>query len=255
MSTPRVRAVLVGVFSLLLLVPLAASAAQSATPASSKSTPAAGSKSTPVSGSEAAPAAGKTVGQPWLFQAESGTIQYKLSGMLEGSSTLAFDQKGQRSATLVKATVKMEGMEMATSTHLITTGKEAILVNNADRSFMRLPPDAAAQQGMEQPDPALMVKKLGTSTVLGRTCELMTDAEGSVKMCLWQGIPLRTEVGAEEGRFVQEAVALDLGKVDAKLLTVPQGYKENKAPDLTKMMEGAMDPEAMQGLMKMFGGE
>ena len=109
----------------------------------------------------------------------------------------------------------------------------AVMVMDAQRATMAMPPSAVAAMTQDIPAGATFTRK-GSATVAGTTCTEwdMAAGEGRGTSCITDdGVLLRTVSTAPNGAVVRmEATQVAYGPVEAAKLTVPPGYTAMQAP-------------------------
>ncbi len=217
---------------------------------------------------------------------KSGIIEYKYEGKTTGSETLYFDEYGKKEARFSRTTTKMFGIK--TSENKITimdgatimtysqdTGESTQTTNpiyqnisgNEDLDY-----EEFAQQSMD----ALGFEKTGTSTVLGKTCDVW---EGMGKVHAWKGLGLKTEMNIIGTKFTITATDIKTNvSIPSSKFKIPNGAIPNGSSsastgsnnentkgldNIGNMFKGfgkkgkkkgkAQEENGLDGLMKMFG--
>jgi len=116
----------------------------------------------------------------------------------------------------------------------------AVMVMDAQRMAMSLPPSSVAAMTQEVPPPGTSFTRRGTDRVAGQSCDQWetTTPQGKSTVCLTgDGVLLRalTEVAGAPGApasppLKMEATEVRYGAPDAARFAVPQGYQTMQAP-------------------------
>lgn len=109
----------------------------------------------------------------------------------------------------------------------------AVMVMDAQRMAMSLPPAAVAAMSQEAPAGATFTRK-GTATVAGTACTEWEIAIGELRgmNCMTDdGVMLRTVSAAPNGvAMTMEATQVTYGAIDPARLSVPAGYTTQQMP-------------------------
>lgn len=114
----------------------------------------------------------------------------------------------------------------------VGTGR-VFIVNDAERSVMRLPP--APPGALSQHSPSARFTRGGTETILGQRCTLwrFQDGQDQGEACLTaDGVMLRSRAtaGGGEGAGSMTATDISLGAQDPARFRAPAGYREVPLP-------------------------
>ncbi|MFT8246496.1 DUF4412 domain-containing protein [Roseomonas sp. BN140053] len=111
----------------------------------------------------------------------------------------------------------------------------AVMVMDAQRATMAMPPATVAAMTQEVPAGATFARK-GTATVAGTSCTEwdMTAGGGKGTSCITEdGVLLRTVTTAPNGVTVtMEATQVNYGPIDPARMTLPSGYTAMQAPPM-----------------------
>ncbi|HEY4250015.1 MAG TPA: hypothetical protein VGM87_02390 [Roseomonas sp.] len=111
----------------------------------------------------------------------------------------------------------------------------AVMVMDAQRATMAMPPATVAAMSQEVPPGATFTRK-GSATVAGTACTEWEMAVGAVHgtNCLTDdGVLLRAVTAAPNGVSVtMEATQVTYGPIDPARLTVPAGYTAGQMPSV-----------------------
>lgn len=109
----------------------------------------------------------------------------------------------------------------------------AVMVMDAQRVTMAMPPNTVAAMTQEAPSGATFTRK-GTATVAGVSCTEWDVALGDSKgvSCITDdGLMLRSDAKAPNGAtMTMEATKVTYGPVDPARLTIPSGYSPMQMP-------------------------
>lgn len=214
--------------------------------------------STEGSGEAAPVAAEKASSGPVIakyFQAKSGIVEYRLTGARTGTETLYWDDWGQRQARMTKASITMMGVTQTTDDWVITLPDVVYTIDMKTKTAMRAEnPAAALAEGLSAEDleefgryvsEATGMKRVGTDTVAGLTCELWRAEELQSETCSYRGVPLRSSANMMGLSTAMTATRVELNaRVDESRFKVPAGVTVSEAallpPGLLDAMKGGM---------------
>ncbi len=169
---------------------------------------------------------------PHFYDVTFGTVEYKISGAMEGTETLYFDQAGMRQAHFRVVTTQ----EFGTNTNVILNiGEETMLVDPNKRLGQKSV-NMSVRQALANHKPgdpqliAIAVLLLEGAeqgkgeNVLDRPCEVWENSKTKTKMWIWKGIPLKIVTQTPQGKVTQVATQSDeTNPVDEKNFTLPEG--------------------------------
>ncbi|MBC9207953.1 hypothetical protein IBL26_14000 [Roseomonas aerophila] len=109
----------------------------------------------------------------------------------------------------------------------------AVMVMDAQRAIMTMPPATVAAMSQEIPPGATFTRK-GNATIAGNTCtewEMVAGQARGTSCFTDDGVLLRTVTSAPNGAAVtMEATQVTYGTIEPAQLTVPQGYTAMPMP-------------------------
>jgi len=216
-----------------------------------------------------------TANEMKLYDVKSGKVEYEIKGsgnimgskmQTVGKKRVIFDEYGAKNLTEENKIDKQDimGQKNITKTHTMTYMKSGMVyhVNFDTRRIMRTENMGMAMAGlmgggqnMKQSGEEMMIKmggkKTGTDKVLGYTCDIW-NLMGSVKQCIYKGIPLRVEsnmMGIKSTEIATKAeFDISLSKDDFKLPDFPIYDMEGNKLDRSKL--DTMDTNAKTNMAK-----
>lgn len=108
----------------------------------------------------------------------------------------------------------------------------AVMVMDAQRMAMAMPPATVAAMNQEAPAGATFTRK-GTATVAGTSCVEWEISMGQMRgtNCMTEdGVLLRASSTSNGNTMVMEATQVTYGPIDPARLTVPAGYTTQQMP-------------------------
>lgn len=187
------------------------------------------------------------------YEVEEGRIDYTMSGMSSGTSTLEFTKWGLKSATRTKSIVNIMGVKQETDQLTILDGKWAYNVDMVTRAATKM--ENPMWKGLAEHKDQTLIKTgedmmkamggrmVGKETIVGKTCEWWEIPKLMSKTCVWKGLALKTMAGMPGMEITQTAVRIDLGSVPDSHVSLPPNVK-------VRLIEG-IDP--MKQLREMGG--
>jgi hypothetical protein len=169
---------------------------------------------------------------PHFYDIVFGTVQYKITGEVEGTETLYFDQAGMRQSRYRIFTTQQFG----TNINIILNIGEEIMLIDPNKKLGRKSIDLDVKQALANHKPedtqlisiaALILsgaEQVKTENVLDRPCDVWENKKTKAKMWLWKGIPLKIETHPPQGKVTQVATQIDESTaIDEKVFTVLEG--------------------------------
>lgn len=209
------------------------------------------------SGTQSAEADSKQAGRRIAkqFQVKSGVVEYALSGMRSGTEVLYWDDWGERQSRCTKASISMMGMTQTSDDCVISLPdvvytidmktKTAMKSNNPGKAFADGLSDEELEEFGRRMNESMGMKKVGTDTVAGHSCDLWRADQMQTETCTHKGIPLRTMTKTMGTAMTITATKVDLdADVDDSRFTLPADVTVQEAADLPP---GLLD--AMKGSM------
>ena len=187
------------------------------------------------------------------YTIKSGIVEYKLSGMQEGTETLYFDQNGAREARHTDATSNFMGMKQKVQNVYYIDGDWAysydVKTNTAMKINMKeMMNDADAKNLKEYGEKILKEmggEKTGSKNILGKQCEVWSIPKFGSTTCVYKNsIPL--EYSAHFNGMDMNSVAINLqenASVPQDKLTLPKTAKITEMPNVAEMpnLKGVMN--------------
>lgn len=164
------------------------------------------------------------------FKFATGRVTYKMtSPMMSGTTVLSWIENGKKfrqdlTGTATQSSMTLKTWSLCDGAWLYS--KPAVAGNQVLR--MKLPKDAKQMATSGMPFIAAgkeQGKLVGKATLLGKPCEIRQIQ--SVKLWIWEGLPLKMESGAAQGMQVS-MVATKVetpAKLSASLFELPPGSK------------------------------
>jgi hypothetical protein len=178
------------------------------------------------------------------YNIESGIVEYTLSGMQSGTSTLYFDQYGMREASYEETTMEMMGMSQETETVNYLDGvwqytwdkktnsgtkikntMLASLVDNAEEADL-------VEVGYEMLE-AMGGVKIGEESVLDKPCEIWEVSQMGTKIWVWEGITMKSQTSMMGFTINRVATSLQAGAaIPEEMVAIPDDieFKEVQMP-------------------------
>jgi hypothetical protein len=167
-------------------------------------------------------------------------IDYKISGIENGTEQLIFTDWGMKSVTFTKTTTTSGGATSDANTQTISDGVWIYTIDLQKKSGIKASDWlslALMDQSRSDSFPADLEKlridmggvKSGTDSVLGRTCDVWTFDMLGTTTCFWNSIPLRKTASSPKlpgfpMSYSFEAIAIDESPtIDPTLFDVPDG--------------------------------
>lgn len=185
------------------------------------------------------------------YPMQSGIIEYTYTGNQNGTEIVYFDQWGMREARYSNKKVDMMGQKFTLNTVALMDNdwiytvdldrKVGIKVKNTFlEDFIKDNPDKDLTKVGEKMLEGMGGVKTGTDQIAGKTCDVWETKNMNTTTCIWNGVPLRTEINA--GPFQVKTVATKIQE------NAPVSEDKFKLPEGIQMTEGG-DPRAMMGAM------
>ena len=175
------------------------------------------------------------------YEIEEGRIDYKLSGINNGTETLHFKNWGLKSSTRTKTTINIMGMTQKTDQLTITDGLWIYNVNMATNTATKMQnpmfkslvkrKDKTLKQTGEDMMKAMGGKIVGKDTVLGKTCDWWEIPQLMIKTCVWKGLPLKSKGGLKGMEVVHTAVNIQLDDIPDSQVSLPANVTVVKEED------------------------
>ena len=206
----------------------------------------------PVLFSAVAP--GNAQGKRYYIQ--SGVIEYTVSGAQTGTEVLYFDRWGMREAKYTNTEIKMMGMSQKQN-KLTITEDEWITTIDLDRRTGTKMRNTVVKEMLEKSGSkdlaelgenmmkAMKAVKVGSANVAGKTCDVWEIKDLGSTNCVWNWIPLKTQVKMAGVEIVMVAAKVqEGGPVPDSKFAVPAGVKISEGRDPTDVLR------ELQGKMK-----
>lgn len=162
----------------------------------------------------------------------TGRINYKLSGVVSGTTIYTWSAYGQkfRQDSQIVAAALTGGSSTPIKTWTLCDGKAFYsFIPTLGQSVIRMPMPKSGKGGSSLGLPSLppgqkFGKKVGTEKILGRTCEVRQQGEN--KVSFWEGLPLRGNFTQGGNTVKMVATSLKTGvAVKATMFAVPKGLQ------------------------------
>lgn len=139
------------------------------------------------------------------YNVEFCTITYNLTGMFKGTETITFDRYGLREAKQTRTEFTSGSISVKTNTLTIMDGEITYSINLDDKTGTKMSNAIISSLGKAGERDLVKIgdemmrqmgaKKTGTEVVAGKTCDRWEIAQMKSVSCVWNSIPLKTEVG------------------------------------------------------------
>ncbi len=153
---------------------------------------------------------------------ETGYIEYKISGAVEGTKTVWFDGAGERYSELLESSRAIPGSTNTFTSKMLTirNGKSLYTVNlNTKSGTKGKAPADDRGFAVSESDAG---EKVGTETVLGFECDVY-ESRG-IRVCVYRNIPLKIEMTVGGFKTTETAVVFKPGvSVSGTRFTPPSG--------------------------------
>jgi len=192
------------------------------------------------------------------YKIRSGIIEYKMSGMQTGAETIYFDRWGMREAKYTQTEIKVASMSVKQNQYSLLDGEWTYTVDLDKKTGTKMPTPlwkeltgAAKREGKDASEIGKEMlarmggRRIGTETLLGKSCEVWEIKSMNAKSWIWQGVTLKTEVNMMGKLMTTEAVRLqDNVNVPEEKLALPKDVK---------IIEGANPMDVLKNLKKKTG--
>lgn len=189
------------------------------------------------------------------YKIRSGIIEYKMSGMQTGTETIYFDRWGMREAKYTQTEIKVGTISVKQNQLTLLDGEWTYGVDLDKKTGTKMPTPlmkelagAAKREGKDATEigedmlTRMGGRKIGTETLLGKTCEVWEIKNMNAKSWIWQGVTLKTEVNMMGKVTTTEAVRLqDNVNIPEEKLTLSKDVK---------ITEGVNPMDALKNLKK-----
>lgn len=173
------------------------------------------------------------------YKIRSGVVEYKLSGMQTGTETLYFERWGIREAKYTQTEIKAGNLTVKQNRLTLLDGEWTYNVDLDTKTGTKIPTPfmkeltaAAKREGKDATEigeemlTRMGGRKVGTATVLGKTCDVWEIKNLNAKSWIWQGVTLKTEVNMMGQMMTSEAVRVQDGvSISEEKLMLPKGVK------------------------------
>jgi hypothetical protein len=193
------------------------------------------------------------------FEYESGMVEYALSGTRSGTEVLYWDDWGERQSRCTKANITVMGMTQTTDDCVISLPdvvytidmktKTAMRAANPAKTFAEGLSDEELKEFGRRMSESMGMKKVGTDTVAGYSCDLWRTDTLQSETCSHKGIPLRTKTNMMGMAMAVTATKVDFDTdVDDSRFEVPSDVTVSEAPAIPQealdaMRKGMTAPE------------
>jgi len=192
------------------------------------------------------------------YKIRSGIIEYKMSGMQTGTEKIYFDRWGMREAKYSQTELKVANMSVKQNHFSLLDGEWTYTVDLDKKTGTKTPTPlmkelttAAKREGKDATEigeemlTRMGGRKIGTETLLGKTCDVWEIKSMNAKSWIWQGVTLKTEVNMMGKMMTTEAVRLqDNVNVPEEKLTLQKDVK---------IIEGVNPMDVLKNLKKKTG--
>ena len=172
--------------------------------------------------------------QPQFYELAFGTVQYNITGAVNGTETLYFDQWGMRQARLRTAETSSLGVNTTMTLNL----GERIVIMDPNKGLGQRKVDKNLKQLLANRKPQdtqtislELIEMTGgvkgkAQNVLGRPCDVWENKKAGVKIWAWKGIPLKTEMRTADGPVSYTAVQIDESTaVEEGVFAIPKNIR------------------------------
>ncbi len=168
---------------------------------------------------------------PHFYALEHGVVEYEISGAVKGKEILYFDGWGMRQARYKTAETPRWG---TTSTITLNLGAQITVVDPAKNLGQKMEDQNLKKllESRKADDPQVVSlelftqlggKKIKTENFLDRPCDVWETTSPKMKVWMWNGISLKTEIDTPEGPVVYRAIQIDEASViEEKVFVVPE---------------------------------
>ena len=170
---------------------------------------------------------------------KSGIITMKSSGIITATTTFYFDDYGEKMAAYNEIEHEAEGKKTTFRNVNLLDGESSILYDEANKLGMKMPDrdgmiyyfpdfDEMSQAGRD----SIGYQKLESRTILGKECagHALKRNQFPIRVWMWEGIPLRTELHGTAEPLVWEATSVEVDvPVAAEKFVLPAGIKMTEA--------------------------
>jgi hypothetical protein len=192
------------------------------------------------------------------YKVRSAIVNYKVTGMQEGTETLYFDRWGMREARYTETEIKMMGMGVKTHNLTLLDGEFTYAVDlvkktgtKAKTPMMEALMRKAESENQDLTDIGkdMMVqmggKVIGEEEILGKTCQIWEISNMKTKTWIWNGITLKSETNMM-GTQTSEATSIEVDvDIPEDKVTLPSDITIGdigNPMDLIKNMKNKMRP-------------
>ena len=192
------------------------------------------------------------------YKVRSAIVNYKVTGMQEGTETLYFDRWGMREARYTETEIKMMGMGVKTHNLTLLDGEFTYAVDlikktgtKAKTPMMEALMRKAESENRDLTDVCrdMMVqmggKVVGEEEILGKNCQIWEIGNMKTKTWIWNGIALKSETSMM-GTQTSEATSIEIDvDIPEDKLTLPSDISMSdigNPMDMIKNMKNQMRP-------------
>lgn len=179
------------------------------------------------------------------YQFKSGKVVYKLSGMMNGTETMYFNDYGRKEVRFNESEMNMMGVKQKTSTQTITDGKYIYSINKLNNTARKMENPIYSMFSKEDDlkkvgddiMKSLGGKKIGRETVNGKDCEIWDVQKLGGKIWVWNSIAIKSDINMMGMNMTQiaESVETDID-VSPDLFKIPEGITIQDMGSMNNMM-------------------
>ncbi|MBU0476169.1 MAG: hypothetical protein KKF62_18640 [Bacteroidetes bacterium] len=181
------------------------------------------------------------------YQFKSGKVVYQSSGAMVGTETMYFDNYGMLEVKNTKVAMEIMGIKQETDSKVIMDGNWVYSIDNITKAANKMenPLFAMFPKGtdIEKVGEEMMInlggKKIGTETIIGKSCDIWEVEQMMSKIWIWKSIPIKTEVNMMGMNITQIATSVEVDiKVSPDEFKLPEGVniQDMETIDLNGMM-------------------
>lgn len=174
------------------------------------------------------------------YSLESGIVEYILSGMQVGTSTLYFDNYGMQEASYENAVMEMMGIRQETESVNYLDGYWQYNWDKKNNTATKIKNTALAnivenaedgdlhEAGLEMLK-AMGGEKIGNENILGKPCDIWEVKQMGTKIWVWKGVTLKSVTNMMGFTMIREAKSFEAdASVPPEKLSLPEGVEFNE---------------------------
>lgn len=178
------------------------------------------------------------------YNIKSGVLKSKYSGIMEGEQILTFDMWGWRESTKGDKTTNVMGMKTVDKTSAYLDGINQYTYNPDTKTATKLENtilkniiDGGEAKSLTDVGEKMLKdmggEKVGTETILGKTCDVYEIKSYGTKTWVWNGVTLKLEMNMMGMTYAMEATSFEEGvSVNEADVKLPAGATITDSPAL-----------------------